>query len=836
MASDLYKETEQLTQAINDYYDGKDAFPEFPIAKTEAYDKLTALPNVNAMEMADGSVGDYVYTSVQSGANSENIGDIEDSNTQISASDSYNIQIPSTADDYTGDTMAIKSAIGLGEAAGGLVKYHGGTMKTISFAVASVLVANLVGKIIGKSVYTDDPAIFSYEQIKKTLGDSWNDGYATKDGKAPIYYLVDKFGNLKSYIQKDLIPALTFYEGAKKNLFSYAIKIPQNPEQGNIVLDKCVTDDFLGLFNYCSKKCKNVITNISDDDGALNNFIATYCTNDYVIGALTIRSNIYVASSSVLSISVVKYNDIIAKELPFEKASNRDVLIYEGGKNIYGTFADFRGYVDRDDKTTLHILSLSEIHHQEMYHQLYYGEGVDQPDYEGDNSWYSVSNLGSTLGKQPGIDDQPDSNVITQADIGDTVNDTLNNLVQKYPDTFSDDNTITKHVVQKDGTIKDIKLVQVPYPVYTGTEDEPVTDGVTDYVSQTTPDPPASTLPDDLLKLINDGLGNRGTSTITPSTGGGTTPSVTTPSQAATALWTIYNPTKEQLDAFGAYLWSTNFLENVKKLMSDPMQAVIGLKSVFMRPKRGESATIKVGFSDSGVSSVKVPDQYNNLNCGSVDVPEYFGNVLDYAPYTKISLYLPFIGIVQLNPADVLRSTITVEYKGDVLTGACIAEIAVKRDNAGGILYQYSGNMACDYPLTSGNYTAVISAGLNAAGSAIGGALVGGVPGALLGGGRSALSSLANGNLFNVQQSGGFSGASGVLGGKKPYLIISRPQPEINEHFPELQGYGSNKYVTLSECTGYTRVKAVHVDKIEKATSAEKDMIETALKNGVIFK
>ena len=119
MASDLYKETEQLTQAINDYYNGKDAFPDFPIAKTEAYDRLTALPNVEAMEMADGSTGDYVYTSAQSGSNSENIGDIADSNTQISASESYDVQIPSSADDYTGDTMAIKSAIGLGQAATG---------------------------------------------------------------------------------------------------------------------------------------------------------------------------------------------------------------------------------------------------------------------------------------------------------------------------------------------------------------------------------------------------------------------------------------------------------------------------------------------------------------------------------------------------------------------------------------------------------------------------------------------------------------------------------------------------------------------------------------------
>lgn len=819
MATDLYKETEQLTQAINDYYDGKDAFPDFPIAKTEAYNKLTALPNVKAMEMADGSIDDYVYTSAQSGANSENIGDIADSNNQISASDSYDIQIPSTAEDYTGDTMAIKSAIGLGKAAGGLLKYHGGTVQSVSFAVASVLVANLLGKIIGSSVYKDDPAIFSYEQIKKTLGDSWNDGYATKDGKAPIYYLVDKFGNLKTYIQKDLIPALTFYEGGPKKLFTaYANRI-----------DKENVADSVKKY-FPNGVSANVAGHVYLKEDENNYTEYTIVENPNIVYAvLTTYNNGTTADKGTLafySIQPFKLHYLWKNKGSIIFDEITDVSEEDKHTTLKGTtyYVYSNGYVPTGRTLIPDIITVSSYPRSlDSLHQI-----TATALFNGNTPPISIY--------KPGIADQPDANVITDKDIGENVDDTLNKLVQKYPDTFSDDNTITKHVVQKGGTIKDIKLVQVPYPVYTGTDENPVTDGVTDYVSQTAPAPSASTLPDDLLQLINDGLGNRGTSTIKPSTGGGTTPTVTTPTQAATALWTIYNPTKEQLDSFGAYLWSTNFLENVKKLMSDPMQAVIGLKSVFMRPKRGESTTIKVGFSDSGVSSVTVPDQYNNLNCGSVDVPEYFGNVFDYAPYTKISLYLPFIGIVQLNPADVLRSTITVEYKGDVLTGACIAEIAVKRDNAGGILYQYSGNMACDYPLTSGNYTAVISAGLNAAGSAIGGALVGGVPGALLGGGRSALSSLANGNLFNVQQSSGFSGASGVLGGKKPYLIISRPQPEINDHFPELQGYGSNKYVSLSECTGYTRVKAVHVDKIEKATSAEKDMIETALKTGVIFK
>ena len=318
-----------------------------------------------------------------------------------------------------------------------------------------------------------------------------------------------------------------------------------------------------------------------------------------------------------------------------------------------------------------------------------------------------------------------------------------------------------------------------------------------------------------------------------PDTGSGNGPVFVPVTGKASSLYAIYNPTLAQLNSLGAWLWSSDFIDQILKLFSDPMQAIIGLHKVFATPATGAEQNIKVGYLDSGVPSKIVTDQYTTIDCGAVDCAEYFGNVFDYSPYTNIQIYLPFIGIVDLSTSDVMRSKVHVVYHVDVLSGACLAEIKVTRDNYGGTLYQYAGNASVTMPISSGSYIGVISNVVGVAARAVSGFAVGGVAGAVAGGVSGALSSHGG---TQVQHSGGFSGNAGAMGIKKPYLIIERPQTEIAEKAETLQGYGSNKYVSLSECTGYTRVKAVHVDKIEKATSAEKDMIETALKNGVIFK
>lgn len=410
----------------------------------------------------------------------------------------------------------------------------------------------------------------------------------------------------------------------------------------------------------------------------------------------------------------------------------------------------------------------------------------------------------------------------------DTVDAVLEKLKEQYPGLWDD--ALTINTPQPDGTFKTYTYVPVGSAVANGRFDTQPTNTTQ---TQTDTAVNVNTSPEELVDTIIQTITSKPTKhdvNTGTNTGSGGTPIVPPVTGKASALYSIYNPTLEQVNSLGAWLWSSNFIDQLLKLFSSPMDAIIGLHKIYATPATGGTQNIKVGYLDSGVSSKIVTEQYTTVECGTVNCYEYFGNVLDYNPYTNIRLYLPFIGIIDLSNSDVMRSNINVVYHVDVLSGACLAEVKITRDGGGGTLYQYAGNAATTLPISSGSYMGVVSSVSSVATRALAGFASGGALGAIASGATGVL----NAQGTNVVHSGGFSGNAGAMGCKKPYLIIERPQTETADNTAKLLGYGSNLFTKLKTCKGLTRVKGVHVDAVP-ATKEEKKLIEEKLMDGIII-
>ena len=403
-----------------------------------------------------------------------------------------------------------------------------------------------------------------------------------------------------------------------------------------------------------------------------------------------------------------------------------------------------------------------------------------------------------------------------------TVQETLDALKQQYPELFAQ--AVTQNVVQPDGSTVTYTYVPIAMPELTP-EGNPVSSTSTQANPQIDPATATAPLLDIITKLLQ-----KDNPVNPPDTGSGESPIVVPATGSASALYAIYNPTLSQINAFGAWLWSDNFIEQIKKLFNDPMQAIIGLHKVYATPATSGAQNIKVGYLDSGVSANVVSNQYTTIDCGTVTLSEYFHNIFDYAPYTQINLYLPFIGIVNLDNADVMRSSIHIIYHVDVLSGACLAEVKVTRDGSGGTLYQYTGNASVTLPISSGSYMGIVTSIAS---------IAGGIAGTIASGG-AALPMLASaaGSALNarakVEHSGGFSGNAGAMGGKIPYLIISRPQVALANNFQKFIGYPANYTTKLSNCSGFVKVLECHVENVN-ATNTELTEIESLLKEGVLI-
>jgi hypothetical protein len=408
-------------------------------------------------------------------------------------------------------------------------------------------------------------------------------------------------------------------------------------------------------------------------------------------------------------------------------------------------------------------------------------------------------------------------------------------LQQTYPNLFN--NAINYPVIQDDGTVKNYTYVPVPMPNFNNrTDTQPTTGDSTQTNTEINP----ITLPQELIDAITKVITNPYPKTDTDintsnppqnptDIGDGSSPVGVVPTGSASSLWKIYHPTQSEVNSFGGWLWSSNFIDQILKIFNNPMEAVIGLHKVYATPIDAGTTTIRVGYLDSGVSSAYIEQQYVTVSCGSVNLNEQFGNVFDYSPHTDVQLYLPFVGIVPLNVNDVMRSKISVNYGVDVITGACLAMVEVSRDGNNSVLYQYSGNCAVQYPISSGSYMGIVSSIISVAG---------GVAATVASGGAAAPLALgAAGGLLNahtnVQHSGGFSGNSGAMGGKKPYLIITRPITNVAEYDETMNGYPANSYITVGECSGYVKANNAHVINVP-ASSEELEEIYNYLVSGII--
>lgn len=306
-------------------------------------------------------------------------------------------------------------------------------------------------------------------------------------------------------------------------------------------------------------------------------------------------------------------------------------------------------------------------------------------------------------------------------------------------------------------------------------------------------------------------------------------PDLPTISAASTGFISLFNPTLSQLNELASYLWSDLFeISGWKKLFADPMDAILGLSILPVHIPTSGPKEVKVGNIGTGKSLNVASTQFVEVDCGSINVNEYWGAYLDYSPYTQCQIYLPYVGTRPISVDEIMGKTVNVKYRVDILTGACCCFIKC----GDSVLYTFNGQCSIPIPINSANYTSVINGIISVAAS---------VGSMVATGGASAplaiphlASTVANQMKPNIEKSGAISGSGGVLNIQTPYLILTRPRQALPSKQNTFTGYPSFITVTLGELSGYTEVHSIHLENIS-ATADELSEIETLLKGGVIF-
>ena len=299
----------------------------------------------------------------------------------------------------------------------------------------------------------------------------------------------------------------------------------------------------------------------------------------------------------------------------------------------------------------------------------------------------------------------------------------------------------------------------------------------------------------------------------------------------------LYALTSAEMQAFSEWLWSSDWTENIKKLRTDPMQNIISVSIVDI-PVTGNASTIFVGNLNSGVNANLV-NNWVSVDCGSINVEEYYGTFADYAPYIALTLYLPKVGFVQI-PADaVVNNSIKIVYNIELTSGEglCYIYIVNNRDNFSYVYNTYTCHVSANVALSASDHTQQLSAIINASintTAAIGGAIATG--GATAGSAATTVASSA----LNVattknptQTKGNFGNFGTLMCVKKPYLIINRTNLTKPSSFQENNGYMINYTATIGGHTGFLQTRNYHCEF--NAPYNHRAEIENILNGGIII-
>lgn len=338
---------------------------------------------------------------------------------------------------------------------------------------------------------------------------------------------------------------------------------------------------------------------------------------------------------------------------------------------------------------------------------------------------------------------------------------------------------------------------------------------------------------------------------------------------------TMYALRADQISRFGQYLWaemwSDDFLNSIgvifnQNLSLNPSEILNYIVSVRCYPfsisgMAGAAPvpdTIYLGRGaegidlNSGFNILRLSSYSEDIDGGTAEIPAYYGDFRDYEPCSKITVFVPFCGALELAPSQAVGNKVHLRYCVDFSSGAIQATVSIegaKNNYIAGIL---TGTVGATVELSASNLSQVIQkvGGLafnvakTAALFAIGGEALEGAE-TLEEGSKalapftasaaetiSSVADMSTGVPTTLGTTAGFSAFQVTT----PIVRIERRHYEVPDNYAHVYGYACNYSTKLETLKGkgYTVCKNVDLEGVP-ATQDELALIEQLLQSGVYF-
>lgn len=255
------------------------------------------------------------------------------------------------------------------------------------------------------------------------------------------------------------------------------------------------------------------------------------------------------------------------------------------------------------------------------------------------------------------------------------------------------------------------------------------------------------------------------------------------PSEERVDFFTIYEPTNANMKKINDAI----FINADDGTTINVQQYFSSYKKFYCKIPVAGYKQLKGGRYDFGEQAPYVKEHTIIVDCGSIEIPEQNQSLLDYSPFSRLTIYLPFIGFQELDDKLVVGHTLKVQYVVDVLSGRCLAQLYVDSIDLQSCFAEYGGTIAADEIFGTDN-------GYNYYGAY---------------------------ELMTTMQ----------LGELSCYVLIHTKIP-LEGDIVNYKGLPTNEIVKVGDVTGFVKYSSIHVDGMT-ATDSEKSEIESLLLTGI---
>lgn len=263
-----------------------------------------------------------------------------------------------------------------------------------------------------------------------------------------------------------------------------------------------------------------------------------------------------------------------------------------------------------------------------------------------------------------------------------------------------------------------------------------------------------------------------------------------------------YIMTKDEVREFEKSLWTTDLIDSIRNsFIGDGSNALLGvrwyygLKDVVAPSTKTAYITLgNVAFKN--VPKVKVAlREFVEFDAGSIAIPQFYGDYRDWT-ITTYQAYLPFIGVIDLNPQDVVGKTLYLKYWINITDGSAVCTLSTTptTPNGTGTLFTTTCSWGYDIPvrvdsaMDSLARMAKLTSAIPVVGSSVSGMF---------------------GNAGSYS-SGELSPNSNVMGDFQPKVVIYRREDLSGATFSAANGAPGAGTTTVGAATGYLKVSEVY--------------------------